>query len=70
MYKEKFMQRFKELRKEKGLSKAQLGESAGMNPSQLSKYELGRNEPTMSVIIKLCKYFGVSSDYLIGLKDE
>jgi len=31
--------------------------------------EKGINEPKASYIIKLAKFFGVSSDYLLGIED-
>jgi len=33
-------------------------------------YEKGERIPDANVIIKLCRYFNVSSDYLLGLSDE
>jgi len=69
MRQDKFAQRLYQLRKEKALTKAKLGELTNMNPSQLSKYELNKNEPTASVIIKLCKFFNVSAGYILGLED-
>lgn len=37
--------------------------------SSISAYEKGSKYPSIEVIIKLCNYFSVSSDYLLGLSD-
>lgn len=34
--------------------------------SVLSRYENGRNVPSVSVLVKLADYYGVSVDYLCG----
>ena len=44
---------------------ARLGVSKGV----ISLWENGKREPTLGNIVALAKYFGVSSDYLIGLND-
>ena len=35
-------------------------------PSVYSRYENGKREPSVDILIKLSKLFGVSVDYLIG----
>ena len=61
--------RIKELREEKGLSQAKLAKELGVNYRTISNYELEIREPNIQTIEKLCKYFGVSSDYLLGFKE-
>ena len=61
--------RILELRKEKGISQAVLGQAVGVNARAVSYWEMGINEPKASYIVALAKYFGVSSDYLLGLED-
>lgn len=36
----------------------------------ICKWENGINEPKASYIYKLAQYYGVSSDYLLGLEDD
>ena len=33
-------------------------------------YEYGKREPNNDTLIKLCNYFNVSADYLLGLSDD
>lgn len=64
-----FQNRLKELRTEKGVSQKDLGVAIGATYSAVSYWEKGINEPKISHVIALCKYFDVSADYLLGLED-
>ena len=35
----------------------------------MQSWEQGRTEPDIKTIVKLCKIFDVSADYLLGLED-
>lgn len=58
----------KELRMEKGISQKKLATDIGVSIGLICYWETGQSEPTLSNIIKLAKYFGVTSDYLLGLE--
>ena len=62
-------QRLNELRKDKGLSQKELANIIGTNNSSVCDWERGRTEPSVEMIIKICKFFEVSADYLLGLED-
>ena len=57
----------RELRTDKKLTQPQLAEAIGVSKSMISMWETGINEPTASNIIKLAKFFDVTTDYLLGL---
>lgn len=61
--------RIKEERQLKGLSQEQLAEMISTTQSTIGKYEREELQPNIDVITKLCKIFGVSADYLLGLSD-
>ena len=63
-----FGKRLKELRIEKGIGQIQLAKDIGVGKSIISQWELNRCEPTLSNLIRLSNYFGVSIDYLAGLE--
>lgn len=45
----------------------------GLNEGDTQKYwgyEQGKSIPSYDVLVELCRFFGVSSDYLLGLDDE
>lgn len=63
-----FGERLKELRKERGLGQIALAQKLGVGKSIISLWETGACEPTLSNLIKISKFFGVSIDYLAGLE--
>ncbi len=65
-----FCQRLKELRSEKGVSQKVVADFLGITVKGYCFYELGQREPSISTLIKLCNYFDVSADYLIGRSDN
>lgn len=67
---DKFTERLKELRTEKGLSQLQLAKETGLGKSAIGVWELGQRIPNALAIITLAKYFGVTADYLLGISDE
>ncbi len=65
----KFGERLRSLRQEKGIGQVALAREIDVGKSIISQWELGRCEPTLSKLIALAAYFGVSIDYLAGLED-
>lgn len=66
---EAFSERLKELRCEHNLSQAQLANLTGLSKSAIAFWEVGARIPNAQAIIILAKFFGVSSDYLLGLNN-
>ncbi len=65
--KRRFATRLKQLREEKGLSQAQLGEKIGVSRGSISFYENESRIPDIEVLEKISLFFEVPSDYLLGL---
>ena len=57
-----------ELRKDRHLTQKEVAKAIGISQSVYSYYENGRAEPTANVIKKLCIFYQVSADYLLGLE--
>ena len=66
---ELFGLRLKTLRQGKDLTQKQLADKLDVVKSSVSGYEQNTIYPSVEVLIKLCKYFDVSADYLLGLSD-
>lgn len=66
---EKFAERLKELRNEKGLSQAQLAKATGLSRTALVYWETEQRVPNAKAIVILAKFFGVTTDYLLGVED-
>lgn len=62
--------RFKKLRVDKKLTQFQLAKILDISKSNISKYETGNVEPNLETLVKISKYFGVSTDYLLGNEIE
>ena len=65
-----FAKRVKELRTQRRLSQVELGEVLGLTHKSISTIESGIRGTTIEKLILLAKFFDVSTDYLLGLKDE
>lgn len=63
---ETFGERLKELRFEKKLSQVELAKEIGVGKSIVSLWEKDECEPTLTKLIALSDYFGVTIDYLAG----
>ena len=66
---EKFSERLKELRIEKGLSIQALAKEVNIGSSSICRWENCQADVKGSQLIILAKYFNVSIDYLMGLED-
>lgn len=65
-----FQERLKELRIEKNASQKELAQIIGTTNSSICDWERGRTQPGLAEIIKLCEFFQISTDYLLGRTDE
>ena len=54
------------LRKEKGITQKQAALDLGISQALLSHYEKGLRECGLDFLIRLCDYYNVSSDYILG----
>lgn len=55
-----------QLRQEKHLSQAELGNVIFVSGGTISNYEKGVHYPDVEKLVALAEYFGVSIDYLLG----
>lgn len=58
----------RELRKSQNLTQAELGLKVGLSKAVVSKYEIGLGYPSFDVLIRIADCFGVTTDYLLGVK--
>ncbi len=58
----------KSLRKSNNLTQEELGNRVGLTKAVVSKYENGIGYPTFDMLIKIANYFGVTTDYLLGVE--
>lgn len=65
-----FTQRIKELREEAGYTQNQIAEMLGIKQNTYSQYENGVRELPFEYLIELSKIYSVSTDYILGLRDD
>ena len=64
------IQNIRKIRMERGYSQLDIAEILNTTQQQYSKYENGQNEIPVRHVITLCKFYGISSDWLLGLEDS
>lgn len=64
-----FAERLRELRTEKALSMKQLAKALNTTDAAISNWENNINEPKITYLKVIAIYFGVTTDYLLGLED-
>lgn len=64
-----FVSRLNELLKLNSVSRYKLAKSLSVNPQTVAFWCNGVNEPKISYLVALCRFFEVSADYLLGLSD-
>lgn len=65
----KFAERLKELRTERELSQSQLAKNTGLSHTAIVYWENEQRIPNAKAIIILANFFGVTTDFLLGLED-
>ena len=65
-----FGERLREVRKESGESREDLGKAIGVRISQISEMENGKKGTTLERLVILCRHYNVSADYLLLLSDD
>lgn len=58
----------KNLRKSHNLTQEEFGAKVGLSKAVVSKYENGLGFPTFDALIQIAEYFGVTTDYLLGVE--
>ena len=65
----KLKDRLNEVLKENGISQNALAKKLFLSQSIVNNYCTGKREPSLDVLILLCKELDVSADYLLGIVD-
>ena len=62
--------RIKDLREDADKTQQEIADYLGTSQTMYARYERGANELPIRHLIMLCKYYGVSADYILGLTDK
>ena len=70
MYDTELGNRLRFLRKNLNLTQKKVAEELNLNNVTYAHYELSKREPDHETLIKIARYFKVSTDYLLGLSNR
>lgn len=65
-----YTERIRDLREDNDKTQQEIADYLGTTQQVYSRYEKGINELPIRHLIALCRYYNVSSDYILGLKEE
>ena len=63
-------QRIRDLREDKDLTQKQLEQALHCSQQAYSNYELGQRDIPTEVLIRLARFYKVSTDYILGISDN
>lgn len=63
-------ERLKQLRVENGLKLKDVAAALNVTIRSINRYEDGTREPSIDMLVRFCKLYDVSADYLVGLTDD
>ena len=66
----KYRERMRNLREDNDLTQREVAKIINKSQQGYSHIEEGRAELKIDDMIKLCKFYGVSADYFVGMSDE
>lgn len=65
-----YRQRLRAVREDNDLTQAEVGKILQKSQQGYNHIEAGRAELKIEDLIRLCKFYNLSADYLIGLTDK
>ena len=65
-----YRERIRNIREDSDLTQAEVGRLLNKSQQGYNHIEAGRAELKIDDLIKLCRFYNLSADYLIGLTDE
>ena len=66
----KYIKRIRDLREDHDKTQQEIADLLGTSQTMYARYERGANELPLHHLITLCRYYGVSADYILGLSEK
>ena len=66
----KYIKIIRDLREDNDLTQQQIADILGTSQTMYARYERGANELPIHHLIKLCEFYRVSADYILGIKHK
>ena len=64
-----YVKRIRDLREDRDKTQQQIADVLGTSQTMYARYERGANELPIRHLLKLCDFYGVSADYILGRTD-
>ena len=64
-----FIPRLTSLIKNSGKTQTEICKELGISKQKMTNWKSGYTQPSIDDIVMLARYFGVTTDYLLGLED-
>lgn len=61
-----YIKRIRDLREDHDKTQQEIAEVLGTSQTMYARYERGANELPIHHLLKLCDYYNVSADYILG----
>ena len=65
-----YQKRIRDLREDNDKTQQEIADVLGTSQTMYARYERGANELPIHHLLTLCKYYGVSADYILGLSEK
>lgn len=65
-----FGENLRELREERDLKQKEVADALFISNKMLSSYERGISQPPIDMLIRICEFFQVSADSLLGIEEH
>ena len=65
----KYVKRLRDLREDHDLTQEDVAHILGTSQTMYARYERGANELPIRHLLQLCKFYNVSSDYILGISE-
>ena len=66
----RYLKRLRDLREDNDKTQQEIADILGTSQTMYARYERGANELPIHHLIKLCKYYNVSADYILCLGEK
>ena len=64
------LKRLRDLREDNDKTQQQIADVLGTSQTMYARYERGANELPVRHLITLCRFYGVSADYVLGIEKK
>lgn len=65
-----YIKKIRDLREDNDITQQEIAEYLGTSQTMYARYERGANELPIHHLIKLCEYYNVSADYILGIEHK